>query len=402
MSNEPVFIVGVPRSGTTLLAAMLAAHSRISCGPETHFFRKLASVDADALVLPATWPQAAVDFVCSIAHASFSDRQPIPLIEKYQIDRQQIDAYLRSKEPSVSNMLASVTEQYQLAMGKARWAEKTPDHILTLGQIRKHFPNSPIIRIIRDPRDVALSLTKVPWGAMSFLEALLLWKRLDEESESFFQTDGLTYSLRYEDLITCPVDELTRLCQFIGEDFEAGMLDTSKTGRQLNARQVPWKNKVSQPVDGSNLSVWKNQLSEPELQLAEAILGGRLVALGYPRGASFTRLGNVYPALSLATKYAEEFQGLASSGIRLWKESDNEEATVQIYLGDPMHEDWLPGNRVQHLLGAGRFLLKIFKAIQARQAIYWIAGKTSNDWSGFSAALIKKVLAPYKVGSGSN
>ena len=156
MNNAPIFIVGVPRSGTTLLAAMLAAHSRISCGPETHFFRKLSKADEDRLVMPATWPDAAIDFVCSIEHASFSNRKPIALIEKYDIDRRQIADYLQQKEPSIANILASITDQYRSKMGKMRWAEKTPDHLMTLHRLRQSFPDAPVVRIIRDPRDVAL------------------------------------------------------------------------------------------------------------------------------------------------------------------------------------------------------------------------------------------------------
>lgn len=396
MDNEPIFIVGVPRSGTTLLAAMLAAHSRISCGPETHFFRKLARVDADRLVMPGTWPEAALDFVCSIEHASFSDSQRITLVQKYQIDREQIAAYLRQREPSIPNILASVTDQYRMTMGKVRWAEKTPDHLITLPQVRKYFPDAPVIQIIRDPRDVAISLTKVPWGAMSYLEALLLWKRLDEESAGFFQTDQRSYSLRFEDLITTPEAELTRLCGFIGEEFEPGMLDTSETGRQLNARHVAWKEKVRQPVDASRQAVWKTILTREDNQLAEAILGGRMVTLGYSRVEAFTQLGEVYPSFPVVTKYYEAIKSLASSGVRFWQASQDEKATVKIYLGDPMNEGWLPGNKVQNILDAFSILLDNFKASSNKQTIYWVPGSQADAWSGVSAFFLKKALTPHQ------
>jgi hypothetical protein len=397
MDHEPIFIVGVPRSGTTLLAAMLAAHSRISCGPETHFFRKLARVDADGLVKPEAWPEAALDFICSIEHASFSDSRRIPLIQKYQIEREQIAAYLRQREPSIPNILASVTDQYRAKMGKLRWAEKTPDHILTLAQVRRYFHQAPVIRIIRDPRDVAISLTKVPWGAMSYLEALLLWKRLDEASADFFQTDPCCYSLRYEDLITCPEEELAKLCAFICEEFEPTMLDTSQTGRQLNARNVAWKEKVSQPVDASHQSLWKDKLSRSENQLAEAILGKRLEPLGYPRVGEFARLGEIHPSLSLATKFPGEFQSLASRGIRFWKVDEAESATAQVYLGDPTVEGWVSGSRFNRLWGALGVLMDILRARLSRQPIFWVSGEESNSWTGFTSFIIKSVLSSYKI-----
>lgn len=376
---------------------MLAAHSKISCGPETHFFRKLSKIDVRPMLRPETWPQAAVDFVCTIEHTSYSEREPIPLIQKYRMDRGQIYSYLQGKSPSIPNMLAAVTEQYMAAMGKVRWAEKTPDHILTLDSIREHFPHSPVVRIIRDPRDVAISLTKVPWGAMSYVEALMLWQRLDEASQRFFQVDGCCYSLRYEDLITAPEDELTKLCQFLGEDYEAGMLDTSQTGVQLNARHVPWKEKVSQPLDAGNLARWKEQLSGPDIQLSEAILGDRLKALGYPRQAEFSRLGEVRPSLSLLPKYAEEFKELATRGIRFWKASQDEQASAKIYLGDPVGDGWLPGNKLQHVLGTVSLLLEIRKASRSGHPVFWLAGSEAQAWSGYCASVLKKSLAPYRL-----
>jgi len=400
MKNAPIFIVGVPRSGTTLLAAILGAHSRISCGPETHFFRKLTKINADKLLLPDTWPAAAIDFVYSIDHTSFSDNQRIPLIQKYQIDPEQIAEYLRRKEPSIPNILFSITEQYMAAMGKARWAEKTPEHILALPAIRMHFPESPIIRIIRDPRDVAISLTKVPWGAMSLLEALLLWKRMDDESNPFVQADHLTYSLRYEDLITSPEDELAKLCAFIGEEFEIEMLDTSETGKRLNARNVAWKDKVSQPIDAGNRSIWKNKLTRQEKYLSEAIVGGRLRTLGYPTEEGFVHLGEIFPSLSLATKYADAFETLTSKGIRFWQATEAERATVKVYIGDPTNESWVTGNKLLRIFGMVKILIDILKAQLSRQSIYWISGGEPMIWSGYSSQVLKKILSPYQFPPG--
>jgi hypothetical protein len=281
-------------------------------------------------------------------------------------------------------------------MGKLRWAEKTPDHLLTLPEVRKYFPQAPIIRIIRDPRDVAISLTKVPWGAMSYLEALLLWQRLDEESAGFYQTDRRCYSLRFEDLISSPETELTRLCGFLGEDFEPGMLDTSETGKQLNARNVAWKEKVSQPVDSSRQAVWKTVLAREDNQLAEAILGERLEALGYPRMEEFTQLGVVIPSFSIVTKYGEAIKSLAARGIRFWKANPDERPTARIYLGDPMNEGWLSGSKARNMLGAISILADLFKAGSNKQEIFWVSGSQADAWSGISAFLLKKALSPHK------
>ncbi len=305
MPTNPIFIVGVPRSGTTLLAAMLAAHPRISCGPETHFFRRLASLDADSLCEPALWPDLAVNFISSITHTSFNDATRKPLLEKYKIQPEQVSKFLSQRPPSIPNILASVTEQYMEVQGKCRWAEKTPDHMKYVSSIRKYFPESPIIRILRDPRDVALSLARVPWGASSFVEALFLWKHYDETSSLFFERDEKSYTLRYEDLVISPETELLKLCQFLGEKFESSMLDTSSTGKQINSRNVAWKEKVSQPIDTSRVAVWKLDLAKEDNLLSEALLGKQMDKYGYPREVEFRSYGEAYPTRFLSEKYGE-------------------------------------------------------------------------------------------------
>ncbi len=399
MKKEPIFVVGVPRSGTTLLAAILAAHSNMSCGPETHFFRWLAKTDVDQILNSETWPEPAINFICSITRKSFSANDSKYLIDKYQVEKQDITRYLENKEPSIAHVLSAITEPYMMAMKKSRWVEKTPDHIEHVQLIRKYFPEAPIIRIIRDPRDVALSLTKVPWGAQTPLEALLLWKRLDEASEEFFSTDHLCYTIHFEDLVLSPQEELQKLCQFLGEEFEEAMLDTSSTGKQINSRNVPWKDKVSQPIDASRTSVWRDKLTKQENQLAEAVLGDRMKVYRYPREENFVQLGEIYPEFSLAPSYAHSLTRLSSTGIRFWKTHKDEKPTVKIYLGDPGNSSWLKRKKTERLVNTLSISVDVIKAIVSKDFVYWIPDKNGLEWSGYCSFLLKKILAPYKIAS---
>lgn len=183
------------------------------------------------------------------------------------------------------------------ARDKKRWAEKTPDHLKHVALIRAHFPTSPIIRIYRDPRDVALSIRKVPWGAQSLLEALLFWQSWDQASFKFFSTDPLAYSLRYEDLLGSPEKTVRALCSFIDEPYEPEMLDTSAAGRLVNTRNSPWKAKASQPIDASRIGVWQRELTQDEIGLAEAVVGDRLDAYGYPREIKFHTYSEIFPSI---------------------------------------------------------------------------------------------------------
>ena len=392
--KPPIFIVGVPRSGTTLLAAMLSGHSNLSCGPETGFFRKLAAINSDDLIKPDTWPAAAVDFIAGIKHSGFTGYEEKRLLEKYQLEPKQIQAFLAQKSPSISAALASVSEQYMTAIGKKRWVEKTPDHIQYLASLRKYFPVSPILHIVRDPRDVALSLTTVPWGAQSYFEALLFWKKLEADGSRFLATDNLNYQLRFEDLLLSPQETLIKVCNFIDETFEDKMLDTSVTGKNVNSRQVPWKAKASQPIDPSRIAVWRNATSASDNKVAEALLGDKLSHYGYPKVESFQHSAEVFPGLNLAIKYQKPFSALTNEqSINYWSDAEKQ-ATV--YLGDPAADRWFGGHFAEKLGRWWQLLTKIIRDTQSKP-VYWILGEEETRWTGATAGILKLFLKPYRV-----
>ena len=392
VQHEPVFIVGAPRSGTTLLAAMLDAHSRISCGPETHFFRRLAQVDYQELIAAENWPDKAVDFIASIEHTSSLGSEKKFLLDKYQLERPSLTQYLAENPPEVRHILGAVTEQYMCRMGKQRWVEKTPDHLEYVADIRKFFPDSPVVCIVRDPRDVALSLTKVPWGVQSVTEALLFLRRLDDSSAPFFAADENVYTLHYEELVSDSEETLKALCAFLGEEFETEMLDTSKTGKRINSRNAPWKEKVSKPVDKSRIEVWRQEMTVSENRLAEAMFGDRIAAYGYAVEGRYTHLGTAFPDERPFIQFASQLEPIAVQGVRFWAEYDGEKPGAQVYLGDPGDETWLGAGRWGRLRSTWQVTWDILRAVTARKRVYWIFDKKTARWSGMSAAWLKLLL----------
>jgi len=396
--NEPIFIVGSPRSGTTLLAAMMGAHSRLSCGPETHFFRWIAGVDVGDLTAPARWPDEAAQFVSSISRTNFTDGGRRLLIEDYQLTPQEIRKDLASRSPSVAAMLSSVTESFMHRMGKARWVEKTPDHLEHVAAIRRYFPDSPILRMLRDPRDVALSLTHVPWGVKSAIEGVLFWKRQDDASQAFFEEDSHSLTVRFEDLIMSSEDELKRISTFVAERYERSMLNTSKTGKLVNSRESDWKAKASQPADRSRLEVWRSGLTSEQNCLAEAIVGDRLDHFGYPRLNAFDRLGEVYPSLQLAAAFEGLHDIVASQGVRFWKAAMGEPVSTRIYAGEPAADHWLEANNTGKIRSGIALIARILTDLLAPgREIYWLAPGEKEVWGGWMAFLIKRLLHPHGI-----
>jgi hypothetical protein len=159
--EPPVFVVGAPRSGTTLLAAMLNAHRRLACGNETHFFEGLSGAVVDHLTDRRHWPRRACDYVSRLKHVGKT------MFDLYQVDSEGYATALARERPSISAILTSFMTIHLAQTRKVRWVEKTPGHLKRFRLIREHFPDSPVICIFRDPRDVALSLVRAPWGALT-------------------------------------------------------------------------------------------------------------------------------------------------------------------------------------------------------------------------------------------
>ena len=225
---------------------MLSAHSRLDCGPESRFFARFRHLDARArraTLDPATWPGPAVDFIGSLRN------QGHPVVELFGLDLRAVREYLASRPPSLAAMLESLTVLHARGAGKARWLEKTPRHLLMTDLLRQLWPEARIVRIVRDPRDVALSLAGLPFAKESVVGNLVRVDQDDRASRDRIAADPLAMTLRYEDLVTEPERELRRICAFVGEEYEPAMLDSRASASAVAAEHEWWKAAVSGPLD---------------------------------------------------------------------------------------------------------------------------------------------------------
>jgi hypothetical protein len=377
--KQPIFIVGAPRSGTTLVAAMLAAHSQLSCGPETRFFHFLAKTNSDRLC--ASWPDNAVNFLSSIKLVN-----SVP--EHYELAREQIYSYLQDRQPSVGVILSSLTEQFMYREGKQRWIEKSPEHLLYVHNIRSHFPDSPIVRILRDPRDVALSMMNTHFAPNGFLEALLYWRKYDELSAEFFCNDLNCYTLYYENLIRYPAVELRKLCDFIGENFEAQMLDTSRSASRVVTEMETWKTRVFEPIDTSRLYIWKKDLSRDQNGFAEALVGDRLLSYGYESQVRFEREAHVFPSIASLMRFREYMVSFVNQGVRFWHDDGEATGSIMIFVGEPDADGWLRHNRPGRWWDTIRIVLQILFGKITNMRLYWLYDRNSSISLGYCSRLI--------------
>ena len=232
--RDPVFVVGSPHSGTSLILRILGEHSAFYTVP---YESQCA----------ASW---ALDVMCW----------------KF-------------------NMLAWLN-------GRRRWLEKTPCHIRYLALLTDRFPEARFLIIIRDGRDVANSLKKR--GRCSLEEGIDYWASTNRAGELFWNHPRVM-KFTYEEFVARTDATLKRILDFLGEPFEEGLKNYHERPRALYAADL---NKPASEKDGSHhdqyrnwqinqpifdgRGKWKKELSTEELALIEQHAGEMLRAYGYP------------------------------------------------------------------------------------------------------------------------
>lgn len=271
--RSPVFIVGMPRSGTTLLGSMLDAHSRVAITPETHFYTRCRSADApEDDTVEAVW--ARLQQQPGVQDMQLTDEETARVWERVRC----------ADDPDPPDLLAALGTTYAQRSGAAVWGDQTPDHLGHVSTILKEFPEAAVLCIVRDPRDVCLSLQSVPWNRDSLPESAWTWRRYARMSERYRASYPKRFEeVRYEDLLSRPEMVLRSVVDRLGIAFEEDMLAFHRRGRgPADTNREPWKAKTRQPLDPSNTEKWRDQMTDAERTVVDLITGDMREKKSYP------------------------------------------------------------------------------------------------------------------------
>ena len=227
------------------------------------------------MIQPATWPGPAVDFIASLSN------QGHPIVGLFDLTIDDVRTWLAERPPSIAAMLESLTVQHAERRGKVRWVEKTPRHLLEIPALRASWPDAYLVRIVRDPRDVALSLAAMPFAGGTLVSNLVRIDADDRASRDAFDGDPRAITLRYEDLVTEPERELRRVCEAVGETFDPRMLDPRPAAGAVAGEHEWWKEGVTGPLDASRVGRWRREMPAAERRFAGVHLAGYLREHGY-------------------------------------------------------------------------------------------------------------------------
>jgi glycosyltransferase involved in cell wall biosynthesis/GT2 family glycosyltransferase/2-polyprenyl-3-methyl-5-hydroxy-6-metoxy-1,4-benzoquinol methylase len=269
MKESPIFVVGMPRSGTTLVSAMLNAHPNIAIAPETHYFDEWKKRYQD---LDIRHKDDFNKFWISFSNNKyFKDLR----IDPATLLKRIMSLPVRDHKQIFSILLKAFAE----AAGKPRWGEKTPGHYRYLDCLLSWYPCGKIVYVLRDPRAVVASLLKVPWGQQDMAAHARRWVSsmtcLDQR-----RNNHRVYTIKYENLVTNTEFELRSLSLFLDEDYAPSMLDYYRTSEILVSEEH-WKMGVLQPLNTVSLTKWKTELSEKDVSLIEEITQSEMIRHDY-------------------------------------------------------------------------------------------------------------------------
>ena len=275
-ADRPIFVIGCPRSGTTLLTLMLSSHSRIAIPPETRFLLRVFRRRRQFGDLRETGNRR------RLARAVV--RKKGTKFRQLGLDAEQVKKEIVSGPPTIGSALAVPYRLYAMDRGKARWGDKRPSYFRNVGAIRDLFPEAQIVHIVRDPRDCAGSLKRMRWWRHGTVGAVATWVHAVDCAAAARRTlpAGAFHELRYEDLVADPRPELERLCDFLGEQFEEAMLFPHVEAAALPPRQrAGWHAETQGEVGNQRVGSYVGVLTPEEIALVASAAGSRMRAFGY-------------------------------------------------------------------------------------------------------------------------
>lgn len=245
--EKPVFIIGVPRSGTTMLWSILLRHPEFkgekeipSWNAETSIFHKFPKVLED-FFMPGRWPFWNEYFVG---------------------DKEKFDCWMVD---CIRNFIIKAAE----AREAKRPLEKTPNHLENIELIEKAFPQAKIIHIVRHPLDVFASMRKRsfvtaprfdPWLKVSAEQFAEDYERKVNKVEHYKGSLKI-FTVRYEDLTEDAEVHFIRVCKFLEVSPDTPIIYGAKPAKKIH--KFPLQSHV--PIENSGM--WRNAVSEKEAAL---------------------------------------------------------------------------------------------------------------------------------------
>jgi hypothetical protein len=270
------FLVGCDRSGTTLLKEMLNSHPDLAVPPESEFVPVL------------TRNRARYETEGGFNVRLFvEDLDRYGKFERWPLTRDEVEQALIQAGPmSTPEAMRSLYSYFASRVNKPRYGDKTPYYVCSIPQIAAAYPESRFVHIVRDGRNVALSLIEMPWAPSTVMKSAIWWRhrvRTGRRDGSALGWDRYMEVL-YEELVAHPEQTLRSVCDFLDLEYSTQMLRYTENAA---VRGRPHQTNVHKPPT-AGLRDWRTQMRPKDVAIFELYAGDALRTFGYETGARAT------------------------------------------------------------------------------------------------------------------
>lgn len=284
---QPLFVIGSPRSGTTLMRLILTCHSHVVIPPECGFLLWLRSKYGDFTYSA----QSLRLFVDELAMTK--------KFETWNISIEDLYTLLSNLKPtSYAELCASVYLIYSEAQGKKAniWGDKNNYYINHLDELVAIYPTAKFLHVVRDGRDVACSYKDVVASNFSEKYAPKLCSNIEEIAsewssnvriaDAFLTTVDSSNCrvIKYEDLVSDPESNVSWICEWLGVDYESQMLNFYSSNKKNGLEPeetLAWKKRTMTPISSDTVGRYMQQMSKAEGDAFLTIAGKVLSIHGY-------------------------------------------------------------------------------------------------------------------------
>src|SRR5262245_10028974 len=281
----PVLIVGAERSGTNLLRALLSTHSKIASPPSAGIIDALGRIQSR--YFPSSRPAYLSELIDDVVALTKTHLHPWDI----DLDSKAIKA--KVKDASLWGVFTAVNEIYAEAQGRPCWCSKEPGLFNHIQEIAKQLPNARFLYLVRDGRDVALSLLRGHLHVFHVYFAAEYWAATQRSCLNALADPALSARmclLKYENLISNPEDVMRHLMHFIGLEFERQQMQYYRNEKVLDhsRRSRFWKN-LGRPIDGKNMGMYRHHLGAKNIEIFESVAWAEMEALEYPLDSTYRK-----------------------------------------------------------------------------------------------------------------
>ena len=269
-----VFILGNPRSGTSLFRLMLQQHQAIVAPPEGGFAHWLLPKYEDWKYADATKEGCINDFIRDV----FDCKK----METWDLNRELLRSLIKDRLPrSYAELVSLVYQAYTYTNSTEVIIDKNTYYVKHLKDLHRIWPDAHFIHLVRDGRDVASSYLEVnslnskspyrPNLPTNMVKIAQEWQQTNQEILLFLESQKNPFmTIKYEDLVSNPIHSLTGVCDFLTIPFQENMLEYHLDHRvkyQEPKATLDWKKWTKNPLNMSRLGRYKSDLNKEQLNV---------------------------------------------------------------------------------------------------------------------------------------